>query len=92
MAETTAVSRLNSIFDDYPGTDLDFITPSYTDGMYVVIWFGVVWFNDSSFSTYTNRGVRSAVSGRQAHPDSGYLLQRRGRYQGLLPRGRGRSV
>ena len=49
----TIVSRLNSIFDVYPGADLDFITPSYMDGVYVVIWPGVVWFNDSSFSTYT---------------------------------------
>ena len=32
--------RLNDLFANYPGADLDFITPSWENGCYVVAWSG----------------------------------------------------
>jgi rare lipoprotein A len=45
--------RLNSLFDDNPGADLDFITPSWENGCYVVVWSGVKWFQDLDVYTDT---------------------------------------
>lgn len=48
--------RLNNLFDNYPGTDLDFITPSYMGDNYVVGWSGVQWFENKSYCTQTRNG------------------------------------
>lgn len=47
----TIRDRLNAIFAE-PGADLDFITPSYHNGAYVVCWPHVTW--DRNGTTYTN--------------------------------------
>ncbi len=52
-------SRLNSIFQNYPGADLDFITPSWENGSYVVVWSQVVWFQNQSHSTVNGGGGRT---------------------------------
>lgn len=53
----TVAQRLNELFDE-DGADLDFITPGYANGYYVVLWSRTCWFRDNSFSDYsTNHGT-----------------------------------
>lgn len=40
--------RLNDLFANYPGADLDFITPSWENGCYVVAWSGTRAAKDGS--------------------------------------------
>lgn len=49
------VDNLNEIFA-IPGADLDFITPGYKNGAYVVLWSGTKWFQDQSYADTTNAG------------------------------------
>lgn len=52
----TIRDRLNAIFA-IPGADLEFITPSYHNGMYVVCWPHVVWDrNGNTYTDTTNHG------------------------------------
>lgn len=52
----TIRDRLNELFNKNPGADLDFITPSYENGSYVVAWSGVQWFEALNVSTVTAKG------------------------------------
>lgn len=54
----TIVATLNSIFA-IPGADLDFITPGFDNGNYVVLWSGVTWDNSLSVSTTTGNGSKT---------------------------------
>lgn len=45
-------ARLNKIFEDHTA-DLDFITPSFSDGTYKVIWSGTTWLGKNVFTEKT---------------------------------------
>lgn len=45
-------ARLNKLFEDHTA-DLDFITPSYIGGTYVVIWSGTTWLGKGVFTQKT---------------------------------------
>lgn len=55
----TVVQRLNDIFDNYPGADLDFITPGYVNGYYVVLWSGTQWFQNGDYFDTLEGGGRT---------------------------------
>lgn len=80
---TIICNTLNNLFDNYPGADLDFITPSYMNNCYVVAWSGVKWFEDKSFSTTTtNHGTTyenlyASCQINNAHYDDNYAYSSR---------------
>lgn len=45
-------ARFNKLFEDHTA-DLDFITPSYIGGTYVVIWSGTTWLGKNVFTQET---------------------------------------
>lgn len=52
---STICDRLNSIFSN-SRADLDFITPGYSNGYYVVLWSGTTWLGSSTYTEKTENG------------------------------------
>lgn len=56
----TIASRLNEVFAE-PGADLDFITPGWENGSYVVLWSGTkAAQNGSIYTNFGNGGTQTA--------------------------------
>lgn len=51
----TICNRLNEIFKNNKA-DLDFITPGYSKGSYVVLWSGTTWLGKKEFTEVTEAG------------------------------------
>lgn len=51
----TICTRLNQIFANSKA-DLDFITPGYSNGYYVVLWSGTTWLGSGTYTEKTEAG------------------------------------
>lgn len=52
----TICTRLNSIFSNSKA-DLDFITPGYSNGYYVILWSGTTWLGSKTYTETMENGI-----------------------------------